>query len=211
MQLSRDSCQLGEVSACADSEDDLPRSLVRLLSVSGLLQPRNEPKLLSIGDMFRSCVSQPAKSWLELLGVLSSLTQLIPGGTAADAVVPVCPSSGLGPLKSRSSCAVVSGDPPGSSLVVGPRAARVGVSPARLVVRRFRCRLGSAPRRGGSFQPLVSRGAAQLHQSSRAVSNFLCAPAFSSACSELRSGGVCGQHDSVGLPAERGGAPDLRF
>ena len=37
-------------------------------------------KLLSIGDVFLSSVDQPAKSWLELLGVLSSLTQLIPGG-----------------------------------------------------------------------------------------------------------------------------------
>ena len=37
-------------------------------------------KLLSIDDVFLSSVEQPAKSWLELLGVLSSLTQLIPGG-----------------------------------------------------------------------------------------------------------------------------------
>ena len=37
-------------------------------------------KLLLIGDVFLSSVEQPAKSWLELLGVLSSLTQLIPGG-----------------------------------------------------------------------------------------------------------------------------------
>ena len=37
-------------------------------------------KLLSIGDVFLSSVEQPAKSWLELLGVMSSLTQLIPGG-----------------------------------------------------------------------------------------------------------------------------------
>ena len=37
-------------------------------------------KLLSIGDVFLSSMVQPAKSWLELLGVLSSLTLLIPGG-----------------------------------------------------------------------------------------------------------------------------------
>ena len=37
-------------------------------------------KLLSIGDVFLSSVEQPAKSWLELLGVLSSLTELILGG-----------------------------------------------------------------------------------------------------------------------------------
>ena len=37
-------------------------------------------KLLSIGDVFLSCVSQPASSWLELLGVLSSMIQLVSGG-----------------------------------------------------------------------------------------------------------------------------------
>ena len=37
-------------------------------------------KLLSIGDVFLSCISQPASSWLELLGVLSSMIQLVPGG-----------------------------------------------------------------------------------------------------------------------------------
>ena len=37
-------------------------------------------KLLSIGDVFLSCVSQPASSWLELLGVQSSMIQLVPGG-----------------------------------------------------------------------------------------------------------------------------------
>ena len=37
-------------------------------------------KLLSIGDVFLSCVSQPASSLLELLGVLSSMIQLVPGG-----------------------------------------------------------------------------------------------------------------------------------
>ena len=37
-------------------------------------------KLLSIGEEFLSCERQPASSWLELLGVLASLIQLIPGG-----------------------------------------------------------------------------------------------------------------------------------
>ena len=37
-------------------------------------------KLLSIGDVFLSCVRQPVSSWLELLGVLSSMIQLVPGG-----------------------------------------------------------------------------------------------------------------------------------
>ena len=37
-------------------------------------------KLLSIGDVFLSCVSQPVSSCLELLGVLSSMIHLVPGG-----------------------------------------------------------------------------------------------------------------------------------
>ena len=36
-------------------------------------------KLLSIGDAFLSCVRQPASSWLELVGVLASMIQLVPG------------------------------------------------------------------------------------------------------------------------------------
>ena len=70
-----------------------------------------------------------------------------------------CSSSALGPLRFRGSCAMVFGDPTGSFLVVGPRAARAcqlaraGVSPVRLVVRLFRCRLGSPlnPFRGSEW------------------------------------------------------------
>ena len=55
---------------------------VLLDSVSFRASPAQKrvDKLLSIGDVFLSSVEQPAKSWLELLGVLSSLTQRIPGG-----------------------------------------------------------------------------------------------------------------------------------
>ena len=37
-------------------------------------------KLLSIGDIFLSCEKQPVSSWLELLGVLASMIQLVLGG-----------------------------------------------------------------------------------------------------------------------------------
>ena len=37
-------------------------------------------KLLSVGDVFLSYEEQPVSSWLELLGVLSSMIQLVPGG-----------------------------------------------------------------------------------------------------------------------------------
>ena len=113
------------------------------------------------------------------------------GGTAADAVVSVCASSPLGSSGSRCSGSVVSGDRTRSSVVIESRPPRTGcfpsasVSPARLVVRRLGCRLGSSPRRPGRFRPLVSRGGSQLHQSAGASGNLLCSPAFSASGSQL--------------------------
>ena len=51
-------------------------------SVSFRVSPalKRVEKLLSIGDVFLSCKDQPVSSWLELLGVLSSMIQLVPGG-----------------------------------------------------------------------------------------------------------------------------------
>ena len=149
MQFSRNSRQLREVSACVASEDVSSSESYWTLSVSGLLQPRNESTSFS---QLAPCFYH---EWINLRilarvnedAVLSDSSHS--GGAAADAVVPVCPSSGLGPLRFRSSCAVVFGDPPGSFMVVGPRVARArqlawaGVSPARLIVRLFRCQLGS--------------------------------------------------------------------
>ena len=55
---------------------------VLLDSVSFRASPvlKRVEKLLSIGDAFVSCERQPLSSWLELLGVLSSMIQLVPGG-----------------------------------------------------------------------------------------------------------------------------------
>ena len=55
---------------------------VLLDSVSFRASPalKRVEKLLSIGDAFLSCERQPVSSWLELLGVLSSMIQLVPGG-----------------------------------------------------------------------------------------------------------------------------------
>ena len=143
VQLSGDSHQLGEVSACTVSENDLPRSPVGLCQFPDFSSPETSRQ----ASLNWRLVSVLRRSACEILtrvaggAVLSDSAHS--GGTAADAVVPVCSSSNLGSLRSRSACAVVSGDPPGSSLVVRPRTARAqhlaqaGVSPARLVVRRF--------------------------------------------------------------------------
>ena len=55
---------------------------VLLDSISFTASPALErvEKLLSIGDIFLSCEEQPVSSWLELLGMLSSMIQLVPGG-----------------------------------------------------------------------------------------------------------------------------------
>ena len=55
---------------------------VLLDSVSFRASPvlKRVEKLLSIGEEFLSCERQPVSSWLELLGVLASLIQLVPGG-----------------------------------------------------------------------------------------------------------------------------------
>ena len=93
----------------------------------------------------------------------------------------------------------------------GPRAARAGniprtsVSPARLVVRRLRCRLGGSPRRPSRFRPLVSRPTPQLDKSSRALGDIVRSPAFSATCSQQVRGGLRGQYHCSGLPEESGG------
>ena len=81
LQISRDCRQLGEVSGDSDSTDGLSGSHPGL-STAFRASPalKRVEKLLSIGDVFLSCVSQPVSSWLELLGVLSSMIQLVPGG-----------------------------------------------------------------------------------------------------------------------------------
>ena len=80
LQAPRDCCQLGEVSGDSDSADGISASHPGLTAFRASPALKRVEKLLSIGDVFLSCVSQPVSSWLELLGVLSSMIQLVPGG-----------------------------------------------------------------------------------------------------------------------------------
>ena len=88
------------------------------LSVSGLVQPRNDSKSFSHLALcfYHEWMNLRILARVDGDAVLSD--SAYSGGTAADTVVPVCPSSGLGPFRSRRFCAVVFGDPPGSFLVV---------------------------------------------------------------------------------------------
>ena len=71
---------MGEVSGDSDSADGISVSHPGLTAFRATPALKRVEKLLSIGDIFLSCVSQPVLSWLELLGVLSSMIQLVPGG-----------------------------------------------------------------------------------------------------------------------------------
>ena len=77
LQFAGNRRQLGEVAA-----DSMVYLGVLLDSISFRASPalKRVEKLLSIGDRFLSCVRQPVSSWLELLGVLSSMIHLVPGG-----------------------------------------------------------------------------------------------------------------------------------
>ena len=80
LQAPRDCGQLGEVSGDSDSADGISGSHPGLTAFRASPALKRVEKLLSIGDVFLSCVSQPGSSWLESLGVLSSMIQLVPGG-----------------------------------------------------------------------------------------------------------------------------------
>ena len=54
--------------------------LLDSISFRALPAQNRVEKLLSIGDVFLFCEEQPVSSWLELLRVLSSIIQLVPGG-----------------------------------------------------------------------------------------------------------------------------------
>ena len=105
-------------------------------------------KLLSIGDVFLSCEKQPVSSWLELLGVLASMIQLIPGGRLADEITSVHSPEVMGSGRLDSSGVVHSRDSCESRMVAGSQAScswshsRSGVHSARLVVRRIGRGLG---------------------------------------------------------------------
>ena len=108
VQFSRNSRQLREVSACVASEDVSSSESYWTLSVSGLLQPRNKSTSFS---QLAPCFYH---EWIHLRNLRVDEDAVLSdpahsGGAAADAVVPVCPSLGLGPLRFRNSCAVVFG------------------------------------------------------------------------------------------------------
>ena len=80
LQVFGDSRQLGEVSDDSISADGLSGGHSGFDLFQGFSCPEDSREASLNCDIFLSCARQPVSSWLKLLGVLSSLIQLVPGG-----------------------------------------------------------------------------------------------------------------------------------
>ena len=125
----------------------LPRSPIGLLSVSGLLQPRNESTSFSqlAPGFYHEWIHLQFLARVDEDAVFSDSAHSGGGGGGADAVVAVALHGGAWVSLDWEALVrwVVLGDPRGSCLVVGPREARArqlareGLPPALLVVPLF--------------------------------------------------------------------------
>ena len=159
-------------------------------------------RLLSLGGEFLSSVQQPAACWQSLLGTLSSLTHLVPGGRLRMGSGGGLHSSFLDSrLSPRPPVVVRRASPPARGL------SRPGLPGPRLLVRRLGRGLGGSFRSGGCFRPLVSQRGGHFHQRSEtsccgeASSPF---PVFSQG---LHSGDLRGQLHGGSLSPQFGGYP----
>ena len=160
-------------------------------------------KLLSIGDVFLSCVSQPVSSWLEFLGVLFSMIQLVPGGLLRMRSV-----ASVGSDRSVSAGRVVAGNPRRSFLVARPRSlsarrcSGAGVPSARVMVRRLRRGLGGSLGRAVRFRPVGSGRRRALDRCTGALGDRECSQVVCSTSRRFLSGGLRRQFDSLVVSAE---------
>ena len=124
---------------------------------------------LTAGE-FQFCASPPVRLWLSLLGMLSSLAHLVPGGRLRMLVSPVMSQSFLGSSRSLGSGIldrVLSSrspvvPPPTSPL---PRCVSLpSLTRPRLLVRCLRRRVGSSSGSTGRFRPLDLSTSISVHQ-----------------------------------------------
>ena len=128
-------------------------------------------KLFSTADAFLSCAAPPASTWLRLLGILSSLAHLVPGGRLRVRSLQLCLHQQWDLV-----CAdpVVSALPQGSSVVARPSSSvsrgvsRPGLPRSGLLVRRLGRGLGCSPRLSHRFRPLGPGAGCAVHQRARA-------------------------------------------
>ena len=167
-------------------------------------------RLQSTAAEFQSCASPTASLWLSLLGVLSSLAHLIPGGRLRVRSLQALPPSILGSSGSGGSSVCVDGvssRPP----VVAPSPSSIsrsvslpGVSRPTLLVRRLRRGVGCPSRSSDRFGPVGRPTSGVVHKrqgTARCTTWSLPVPVFSTAS---HGGCLLRQHHSGGLPSQGG-------
>ena len=125
-------------------------------------------KLQSTAKEFRSSALPPASLWLSLLGVLSSLAHLVPGGCLRMRSLQLCLHRSWDRLDLEAPVSVsVSPRPP----MVAPPSSPVfrsaslpGVSRPTLLVRRLRRGVGCPSRTSGRFRPVGLASGGVVHQ-----------------------------------------------
>ena len=133
-------------------------------------------RLQSTAAAFQSCASPTASLWLLLLGVLSSLAHLLPGGTTADAVPPALSPSFMEPSGSGGSSVSVDGVSLRSPMVapspssLSRRVSTPSVSRPTLLVRRLGRGLGRPSRLSGRFGPVGPPSGSVVYQRQRTAS-----------------------------------------
>ena len=147
-------------------------------------------KLQSTATEFLSCAAPPASTWLSLIGILSSLSHLVPGDPSSDSLV-----SGLPQRPS-----VVAR--PSSSVPRG--VSRPGLPRSRLLVRHLGRGLGCSPRFSDRFRPLGSGSGGSLHKRSRAPGCSGGSPPLSAFSGREGSFHILRQQHSSVLSPQRG-------
>ena len=167
-------------------------------------------KLLSTAEEFRSSASPPASLWLSLLGVLSSLAHLVPGGRLRMRSLQIClhRSWDRQDLEAPVSASVESPRPP----VVAPPSSSLSRSVSRptLLVRRLRSGVGCPSRSSDRFRPVGLATGCVVHQRQGAARRKTGSPPVSVVSTGSHSGCLLRQHHSCGL-SPQGGRHQVAF
>ena len=168
-------------------------------------------KLRSTAEEFRSSASPPVSLWLSLLGVLSLLAHLVPGGRLR-----MRPTSYLGSSGSRGSGVCIGGVSPRPPVVALPSSSifrsvsLLGVSRPTLLVRRLRRGVGCPSRSSDRFRPVGLATGCVVHQCQRAARRQTGSPPVSVISTGSHGGCLLQQHHSGGL-SPQGGRHQVAF
>ena len=182
--------------------------LVSTLFRASSSQPRVE-KLCSTVKEFLSCDRQPASLWRRLVGILSSVTVIIPGGRLRMRSLQFCLHLlWIGRFLHDSS---ESGVSPGPGMVDRGGSSSVrhfsgsGQPSPRLLVRLLRHGVGSSSSGCHRFRPLASGGNSSVDQRQGVACGGVRSSRIPTPSVQLYGGSLCGQFHSSSLsPQTRG-------